>query len=144
MASLQKQHNTSRTSRDIQTNLHSPEPSSRDMLQPVKSDGEFEIAKLGPFIKMFDFLHPYWLNRTFLFIANRTFTGYLSACVFFSGVGLTSKESCKSTLDSSDIASAMQYQAEMVVQLMNSNVILVEQNQEMMRRIDALEKHSKQ
>ena len=157
MASLKKQQFSS-SSRDIQTNLHSPEPSSRDMLQPVKSDGQFEIAKLGGFIKIFDFLHPYWLNRTFLFIENRTFTGYLSVCVFFSGVGLTSKESCKSTFDSSDIASAMKFQAEMVVLLMNSNqmlveqnremlnsnLMLVEQNQEMMRRIDALEKHSKQ
>jgi hypothetical protein len=138
IASL-KRHKSSEILRDIQTDLISPEPSSRAMKQPVKSNGKFEMANLGEFSKSFDFLHPYWLNRKFLLIENRTFTGYLSPCAFFSDVGLTSKESCLNTNDVFDIAL---FQADVITSLINNNQMLLNQNHEIIRRIEALEKHS--
>ena len=146
MASLQKHVAFSMFS-DIQANLLRPEPSSRALLQPVKSDGTFKMGSFDVFSGTFDFAHPYWLNRRFLFVANETFAGYLSACGFLADVRSTNKvfrrEWCESTPDTnSNFASP--FEADMLVLLINHNQMLLEQNQAILRRIDALEKHHMQ
>jgi len=127
---------------DFQTNPSLPQPSSRAMLQAAQTDGMFRMAVLTEFTKTFDYSHPYWLNHRFLLVTNRTFTGFLSPCIYFSDVGECSKDSCEKI--DADWHAPTRIEVETLMLVMNLNQMVLEQNQAITRLINAFEKRSEQ
>jgi hypothetical protein len=127
---------------DFQTNLSQPQPSSRVMQQAAQTDGMFWMAVLTEFTKTFDYSHPYWLNHRFLLVTNKTFTGFLSPCIYFVDVGETSRDSCEKNDADWHVPSRIEVETLMLV--MNLNQLVLEQNQAIMRLTNAFEKRSEQ